>query len=111
MFRSWTSLVEDEVSDGIDWTTTLSAYQSVNDRSAFVYVLFASGETDFEVQPRDYGFELRYRRSVLREWFFVELLTSISWPRELLEETRERNLGFGIEFEMQFGEWPSQRQR
>jgi hypothetical protein len=37
---------------------------------------------------------------------FIELLTYVNWPRDFLIEERERNFGVGIEFEMQFGEWP-----
>jgi hypothetical protein len=35
----------------------------------------------------------------------MELSTSVSWPREFLEEVRESNFGVGIDFEMQFGDW------
>ena len=39
----------------------------------------------------------------------MELLTRLSYPREFRVEERERNIGVGIEFEMQFGEWPNRR--
>jgi hypothetical protein len=61
------------------------------------------------VPLRDYGVELRYRRQVSREWLFIELLTYVNWPRDFLIEERERNIGVGIEFEMQFGHWPGRR--
>lgn len=109
MIRHAATLVEDEESEGMEWTTKLTAYQNVSERSAFAYSIFASGETDAEVPNQDYGIELRFRRSVLREWFFVELLTSLSYPRELLVEERKRNIGVGIEFQLQFGEWPDRR--
>jgi hypothetical protein len=47
---------------------------------------------------------LIYRRSVLRDWLFLELRSGISWPRETLLETREPNLSFGAAVEMMFGE-------
>ncbi len=109
LVRHWTSLVEDEVSEEMDWTTKLTAFQNVSTRTALAYSLFASGETGLEVPLRDYGFELRYRRRIFREWFFIELLSSISYPQEFVDEERERNLGVGIEFELQFGEWPNRR--
>lgn len=107
MIRSWTSLVEDEVSEGVDWVQQFTAYHSVSKRSAFSYSVFALGETDADVPLRDYGAEVRYRRRILREWFFIQLSTSLSFPREFIEESRESNIGVGIEFEMQFGEWPN----
>ena len=109
MLRSWTSLVEDEVSEGMEWVQQFTAYQNVNDRSAFSYSLYATGETDYEVPIRDYGVEIRYRRSILREWFFIELRTSLSYPRDFIEEEREQNIGAGLEVEMQFGEWPNRQ--
>ena len=63
------------------------------------------GETRNEVKTQDYGLELRYRKRISREWLFIELSTRVSWPREFLEEVRERNIGVGIDFEMQFGDW------
>ncbi len=109
MLRSSTTLVEDEVSEGIDWTQIFSAYRSISRRSAVAYSVFAVGETDRAVPIKDAGFQIRYRRRILREWFFVELLTSLSYPREFLFEERKSNIGVGIEFEMQFGAWPDWR--
>ena len=109
MLRSWSSMVEDEVSEGLDWTQKFTAYHNVSPRSAVAYSIYAVGETDRDVPIKDAGFEVRFRRRILREWFFVELLTSLSYPRDFLEERRERNIGIGIEFEMQFGEWPDRR--
>lgn len=106
MLRSWTSMVEDEVSEGMEWTQKFTAYNNISDRSAIAYSVYGIGETDRDVPIKDAGFEIRFRRRILREWFFVELLTSLSYPREFLEEKRERNIGVGIEFEMQFGHWP-----
>ena len=57
----------------------------------------------------DPGFELRFRKRVLREWFYIELSAGVTWPRELLIEQRESNIGAGLEFEMQFGDWPGRR--
>lgn len=109
MWRSWTSLVDDQESDGLEWTSRLTAYQHLNDLSALAYSVFANGEVEARVPLTDYGAEVRFRRAVLRDWFLVELLASVSWPRALEVETRETNIGVGIEFEMQFGDWPNRR--
>ena len=109
MLRSWTSLVEDGVTEGVEWTQKFTAYRNISRRSAIAYSVYGVGETDREVPIKDAGFEIRYRRRILREWFFVELLTSLSYPREFLAEERKRNIGVGIEFEMQFGAWPDWR--
>ncbi|MEO1202161.1 MAG: hypothetical protein AAFX10_05615 [Pseudomonadota bacterium] len=104
LFRWWAiGTVEDEV-EGTAWTGKLTAFQSLEDQRAIGYSIYASGETENEVELLDYGFEIRYRRSLWRPWFFVELTTSLSWPREFLEEVRESNLGVGVEFNLFFGE-------
>ena len=106
LFRSYSIAVAEEDVEGVSWTTKLVAYQNLTEKSAMSYAAYSTGETDYEVRVRDYGFEVRYRRQISREWLFVELLTYMNWPRDFLIEERERNLGVGIEFEMQFGDWP-----
>ena len=106
LLRSYSIVVAEEDVEGISWTTKLVAYHNVSAKHAFSYAVYATGETDYEVPLRDYGIEVRYRRQISREWLFVELLTYMNWPRDFLIEERERNIGVGIEFEMQFGNWP-----
>ena len=110
LLRTWTILQgEDEIA-GMGWTQKFTAYQSISDKNAMSYALYATGQTQAEVPLRDYGIELRYRKRIARKWLFVEFLTYLSWPREFLLEERKDNLGFGIEFEMQFGDWPGRPQ-
>ena len=106
LLRSYSVVVAEEEVEGVSWTSKLVAYQSLSTKHAMSYAVYGTGETDYEVPLRDYGFELRYRRQISREWLFVELLTYVNWPRDFLTEQREHNVGVGIEFEMQFGEWP-----
>jgi hypothetical protein len=96
--------VEDEVR-GLGWRSDLLAYHGLSNNKAFSYGIFALGETDAAVPVQNYGFELRYRQRLYREWFFVQLSGGVSWPRLLIEEVRESNLGVGIMFEMRFGQW------
>lgn len=106
LFRFYTLLVADDAVQGMEWTSKLSAFQKISDKSALSYSLYIIGQTDAVVQPSDYGLELRYRRQFLREYLFVEFLTYLSWPRELITDERGATPGIGIEFEMQFGDWP-----
>lgn len=103
LLRSWAVLVDERDTDGVRWTGKLLAYQSLSGRSAFSYNVFATGDTKREVEVDDYGFEVRYRRRVFREWLFLELSTGVSWPRQLLVEPRESNFAVGAELEMHFG--------
>lgn len=111
LVRSYSVIVAEEEVEGISWTSKLVAYQNLSRKHALSYAVYGTGETDYEVPLRDYGFELRYRRQISREWLFVELLSYINWPRDFLIEERERNIGVGIEFEMQFGNWPGRQAR
>ncbi len=96
--------VEDEV-EGLGWRSDLIAYQGLSNNRAFSYSIFALGEAEADVQLQNYGLELRYRQRLAREWFFIQLSTGLSWPRELLEEERHSNFGIGVMFEMRFGQW------
>ena len=111
LLRSYSVVVVEEEVEGVSWTSKLVGYQNLSQKHALSYAVYGTGETDYEVPLRDYGFELRYRRQISREWLLVELLTYINWPRDFLTEDRERNVGVGIEFEMQFGDWPGRPRR
>lgn len=106
LLRSWVTLITEEEVEGLGWTTDFLGYRSIDDLSAFSYRAFATGETGNAVPLQDFGVEIRYRRRILREWLFLEVSTGYSWPREFLIEHRKSNFGVGIEFEMQFGDWP-----
>jgi hypothetical protein len=110
LLRSWVILSTEDEIEGLGWTNNFIAYQSLTNKTALSYKLFASGETDNDVELQDYGIELRYRKRVSRDFLFMEVSTSLSWPRYFLEETRESNLGVGLAFEMQFGDWPGRKQ-
>lgn len=110
MFRSLTILKGEEEIEGLGWSQQFIAYQALNSRNAMSYSVFANGETLNEVPLIDYGVELRYRKRIAREWLFLILSTRLDWPREFLVEERKSNFGVGIEFEMQFGDWPSHKQ-
>lgn len=111
MLRSWTHLLGEEDVQGLGWTQKFTAFYRISPRTAMSYSIFADGQTAADVPLQDYGFELRWRRRIAREWLFLELLTFVNWPRELLDEVRETNLGVGMQFEMQFGDWPGRPQQ
>jgi hypothetical protein len=105
------NISQDPEVDGVRWLSYLSLFRALSNRRALSYHLLAGGETNGEVQLQNYGFELRYRQRVLREWLFVEFLSSLTWPREFLVEERESNLGVGLGFEMYFGPVPEEQMR
>ena len=111
LLRSWTILQGEDEIEGLGWTQQFIAYQALSNRDALSYSVFARGETLNEVPLLDYGVELRYRKRIAREWLFLVLSTRLNWPREFTIEERKSNFGVGIEFEMQFGDWPGRKQQ
>lgn len=89
---------------GLRWFSSVTLYQNLGDGRALAYQVGISGETDREVDTADYGLRAIYRRRIHFEWLFVELRSSITWPRENLLEQREANWGGGVALEMLFGE-------
>lgn len=111
LHRIYTIALDDDRTEGVRWTGKLLTYKKLSPKSAFSAGLFARGESDAEVSLQDYGVEFRHRRQISKHYLFVEFLTYLSWPRELRAERREITPGIGIEFELQFGEWPGRQPR
>lgn len=91
-------------SEGVRWFSTTTLYHNLGGGRALAYQAGISGESSRDVPINDYGLRLIYRQRIYQDWLFLELRSSITWPRETLLEHRERNLGAGAGFEMLFGE-------
>ncbi len=100
-----------EDTDGLEWSTGFSVYQSLRQRRAISYTALLHGETQADVGLQNYGVATRYRQSLFRKWLFMDLSASVTWPRETLEEEREINPGVGLGFEMYFGPVPDIQMR
>lgn len=94
-----------EDTDGVRWFLGQTWYHLMGERGAFSLLAFARGETDDPVEVKDGGLNLIWRRTFTRDWMYISLGPSITWPRRKPEEKREFNLGFGIWLEMEFGDW------
>jgi len=90
----------------LEWYSALITFQSLGNRRALAYTGFVRGVMNTAIPVRDYGVELRYRMRILRKWLFLEARSSLTWPREALDEKREINPGVGLGFEMYFGPVP-----
>jgi hypothetical protein len=93
-----------EETEGVRWFSALTLYHNLGDGRAFAYEAGVSGDTDRDVRIADYGLRAIFRRRLHREWLFLELRSSITWPRETQLERREANWGGGVAVEMSFGE-------
>ncbi len=98
------TIAEKEI-DGMKWYSGATLYHRLHDEHALSIQAFINGETDEEVNVRDYGLRLIWRRPIGREWLYIEVSPSITWPRERLVQEREMSLGFSVLVEMQFGDY------
>lgn len=89
--------------EALDWTSSITAYQSLRQRRAISYTALVQGETGADVPLQNYGVVTTYRQPVFRKWLFLELSGSLTWPKDTVEEEREINPGVGLGFEMYFG--------
>ena len=94
-----------EGTEGLDWWAGTTFYQQLQRQRAIAWLAFARGESQAPESLREYGVRVTYRRPLNRDYLFLELGPSVTWPREEPDQDRELSLGFGVIVEMQFGEF------
>jgi len=106
LLARWTgSATFSQETEGVRWFSQLTLFQNLRNGRAISYQVGITAESDREVPVTDYGFRVIYRRTIFnRDWLFLELRSSVTWPRENTLEHRESNLGAGVALEMTFGE-------
>lgn len=95
--------------DGLEWVSEISLFQSVGARTGLAWQLYMNGLTDNEVPITRYGARLIMRRQLNIDWLFVEVRGGVGWPRRWLYEERDPSPEAGIALEMQFGKRSSHR--
>ncbi len=91
--------------EGLDWFAGQTWYHLFPGENAISLLGFARGETAAEVALQEYGLNLVWRRPFTRDWVFLTLGPSLTWPRYRLQETRRASWGFGVWIEMEFGDY------
>ena len=94
-----------EDTGGMNWYAAQTWYHQLRGKSALSLLTFARGETDEDVPLRDYGLNLIWRQPFTRDWMFLSMGPSITWPRTYRSEQRELSLGFMLWVEMEFGDY------
>lgn len=104
MLRWANTATRSEATDGIRWKSRLIWYQAMSEKSAMRYEVGSRGQTD-GVQPDLSGVKVTYRRSIFREWFFVETFGAVFWADNVEPGKRCEACGaVGLGFEMMFGD-------
>ncbi len=104
LLRLGNSVRFSEETDGVRWRSRLALYQAIDYRRAMRYEFRVRGETD-GTQPDLYGFWVTHRRSVLRDWLFLEFGSGVFWADGPQPPDRCTScLGMSIGFEVLFGD-------
>ncbi|MEX1993935.1 MAG: hypothetical protein WD929_04670 [Steroidobacteraceae bacterium] len=104
LLRFANSVRMSEGTEGIRWRTRLALYQTIDYRRAMRYEISMRGETD-GTQPDLYGLRVTHRRSMFRDWFFVEYGGALFWADGPLPSDRcNACFGASIGFEFMFGD-------
>lgn len=94
-----------ESSIGTGWWAGSTWYHNRGDKRGISLLTFVRGETGTEVPLHEYGFELTWRRRIAREWLWINVGPTLTWPRLKLEEKREASVGFAVMMEFEFGKY------
>ncbi|MEJ0036690.1 MAG: hypothetical protein WDO68_11475 [Gammaproteobacteria bacterium] len=103
LLRWTTSASFSERSQGIYGYSAISALRGLPNRRAIALEAGIDGMSDYVVPVHEYGVKAAYRQAIVRDWLVMEVRTSLTWPREKIEQERSASWGVGIGFEMFFG--------
>jgi hypothetical protein len=104
MLRWANTITRSETTDGARWKSRLTLYHALSAKSAMRYELGIRGETG-GVQPDRRELKVTYRRSLWREWFFLEAYSGLFWADDEDPAKRCDACGMaGVGFELMFGE-------
>ncbi len=92
-----------EKTQGVRWRSRVALYQAIDYRRAMRYELSMRGETD-GTQPDLYGLRVTHRRSMFRDWLFMEVGGALFWADGPLPSDHcDACVGATIGFEVLFG--------
>ena len=107
MLLRWRSLgTMSEGDRGLDWYSELTLFQNLGEDEALAYQVSVSGETDAPVPVEHILGRVIYRRSILREWFFLDVRPGVSYRRDEGDVDREFRPILAVGFEILFGRQP-----
>jgi hypothetical protein len=104
LLRFGNSVRLSQETEGVRWRSRVALYQAIDYKRAMRYEVSMRGETD-GTQPDLYGLRVTHRRSVLRDWLFIEFGGALFWADGPEPADRcDACLGATIGFEVLFGE-------
>ncbi len=105
MLLRWANTVtRSEATDGARWKSRLILYQALSEKSAMRYEIGYRGETA-GIQPDRRELKATYRRSLWRDWFFLETYGGVFWADDEEPDGRcDACAMVGVGFELMFGD-------
>jgi len=100
-----------EVSEGVDWRSSITAFRQLNEKTAIRTELGAFGWTEPEWETEELFVNFRYRRTFLRPWLFYELRPEHAWVIDEDSNNRRGDWRFIVTLEVQFENEPSREER
>ncbi|WP_159931119.1 hypothetical protein [Oceanicoccus sp. KOV_DT_Chl] len=98
---SWSNRAEfAEETDGVEWSSTTTISQRLEQQAAISSFVWISGETRPENLTKSYGLGVRYRSSFFRSWLFYEIEPAYGWLRDDIEANRKGTALFSIRLEI-----------
>lgn len=104
LLRWGNSVRMSEETDGVRWHSRVALYQAIDYRRAMRYEISVRGESD-GTQPDRYGLRVTHRRSMWRDWLFIEMGGALFWADGPLPADRcDACIGASVGFEILFGQ-------
>jgi hypothetical protein len=94
-----------------EWFADTSWHHSLSDKKGISTTAYLRGEAENPVSLPEYGLTFTYIRPFLRDWLSVETGVDLRWEKEYPMGAYKSAIRFGIQFEMQLGNYYSRRKR
>lgn len=92
-----------------EWFTDLAWHHSLTDKKGISTTAYLRGEAESPVSIPEYGLTFTFIRPFLRDWLSIETGIDLRWEKELPGQAYKSAIRFGIQFEMQLGDYYSRR--
>ena len=89
LLRTSLQLNYGEITDGVEWRAGIQLSKKLDDHKAINYFANMRGHTQPRYINDTYGVGANYRRSLYKEWLFVEIEPGYFWNKNLNTGTRD----------------------
>ena len=95
----------------IEWFADTAWHHSLSDKKGISTAIYLRGEVENPVSIPEYGVTFNYIRPFLRDWLALVTGVDFRWEREHRGDSYKSAVQFGIQLEMQLGDYYSGRKK